>query len=91
MTRDVCEIKELLETPTPDFEAASAIYSDGEYSNNSDGSVRTLAGFAGSEDELHGFDTYYGTATPLDDWVTEALSGTGRFAGTSDTVRAQAA
>ena len=91
VTRDVCEIKELLETPTPDFEAASAIYSDGEYSNNSDGSVRTLAGFAGSEDELHGFDTYYGTATPLDDWVTEALSGTGRFADTSDTVRAQAA
>jgi len=90
VTRDVCEIKELLEAATPDFEAASAIYSDGEYSINGDGTVRTLGGFATAEDRLHGFDAYYGSATPLDDWVTEALSGTGRFADASDTVRAQA-
>lgn len=90
MTRDVCEIKGLLETATPDFEAASAVYSNGEYSINGDGSVRTLAGFATAEDRLHGLDAYYDTATPLDNWVTEALSGTGRFAGASDNVRAQA-
>lgn len=90
VTLDVCEIKELLDVETPDFDAAAAIYADGEYSINSDGSVRTLAGFATADDRLHGLDAHYGTATPLDDWMKESLGATGRFADASDGVRAQA-
>ncbi|MDH3299636.1 MAG: FEA1-related lipoprotein [Acidimicrobiia bacterium] len=90
VTLDVCGIKEHLDADTPNFEAAAELYSDGEYSINDDGSVRTLAGFATADDRLHGLDDYYGTATPLDDWMTEALGATGRFAGASDDVRAQA-
>lgn len=90
VTLDVCEIKEVLDAETPDFDSASSVYTDGEHSVNSDGSVRTLAGFATADDRLHGLDSYYGTATPLDDWMTEALGATGRFADASDAVRAQA-
>ncbi len=90
VTLDVCEIKELLDAETPDFDAASSVYTDGEHSINSDGSVRTLAGFATADDRLHGLDNYYGTAAPLDDWMIEALGATGRFADASDAVRAQA-
>ena len=55
----------------------------------SDGSVRTIGGFAAGEGKKHGVDTYYGTATPLDDFVSAALNGTGVWAGESDAVRKQ--
>jgi hypothetical protein len=90
VTEDVCEIGELLGSDPIDFDAAEAVYGDGEHSVNSDGTVRTLAGFATAADRNHGLDTYYGTPTPLDDWVTEALTGTGRFADQSDGARVEA-
>ena len=55
----------------------------------SDGSVRTIGGFAVGEGKKHGVDTYYGTPTPLDDFVSAALNGTGVWAGESDAVRKQ--
>ena len=87
VTDDVCEIAGLLGT---DLNAAEAIYRNGENSVNTDGSVRTLASFAGADGRNHGLDTYYGTPTSLDDWVSEAFSGVGRFAAAGDGVRAQA-
>ncbi len=90
VTADVCAIKAALDAEPVDFATAADVYRNGGNSVNSDGSVRTLAGFATADDRLHGLDTYYGTATPLDDWVSEALDASGRFAGAADDVRAQA-
>lgn len=89
VTRDLCDINALLDAETIDFEAVEAIYRDGVHSVNSDGSVRSLAGFATATDRLHGLDSYYGTETPLDDFVTSALDATGPFEGASDAVRRQ--
>lgn len=72
-----------------DFAAVADIYRNGKNSVKSDGSVRTIGGFASRDDRSHGHDTYYGTATPLDDFVSAALGGTGMFSGTSDAVRGQ--
>lgn len=87
---DVCDVKKQLDADTIDFAAIEAIYRDGVHSVNSDGSVRTLAGFATAEDRMHGLGGYYGSAAPLDDWMSEAIAGTGRFEGASDGVRRQA-
>lgn len=84
---DICGIGELLDAG--DFDAAEARYRDGGSSVNSDGSIRTIGGFAASDDRSHGLDAYYGTPTPLDDFVTAALDGTGIFEGQSDAVRGQ--
>lgn len=86
---DLCPIGDLLDGG--DFAEVEAIYRDGVNSVNSDGSVRSIGGFAASEDRSHGLDAYYGTPTPLDDFITEALTGTGRFEGQSDGVRSQGA
>ena len=87
VVRDICGIGELLDAG--DFGAVAAIYADGVNSVKSDGSIRSIGGFAARDDRMHGLDAYYGTATPLDDFVTSALDGTGPFAGQSDAVRAQ--
>lgn len=84
---DICGVGDLLDAG--DFEAAAARYRDGGNSVNSDGSVRTIAGFAERDDRSHGLDAYYGTPAPLDDFVTAALDGTGTFEGQSDAVRGQ--
>lgn len=86
----MCEIKDLLDQEPIDYTAIETIYSDGVNSVNSDGSVRSLAGFATAEGRLHGLDTYYGTPTPLDDFVSAAIAGEGTFAAGSDGVRSQA-
>lgn len=86
---DICPIGELLDAA--DFAAVEALYRDGGSSVNSDGSVRTIAGFAQQDDANHGLDVYYGTPAPLDEFVTAALTGTGMFEGRSDAVRAQGA
>ena len=87
---DVCEVNELLDAEPIDFSAVGAVYRDGGNSVNADGSVRTLAGFATADDRgAHGLAEYYGTPTPLDDYVTAALDGSGVFEGTSDAVRRQ--
>lgn len=89
VTLDVCEIKELLDGQPIDFTAIDRIYRDGSNSVNEDGSVRTLAGFATSEDRLHGLADYYGTPVPLDDFVSGAIEGEGLFSGASEAARAQ--
>lgn len=86
---DICEINTLLDEDTIDFDAIDARYVDGGSSVNSDGSARTLAGFATAEERLHGFDEYYDSATPLDDFVTDAIGGAGDFEGEADAVRRQ--
>ena len=86
---DICAIGDLLDAG--DFAAVDTIYREGGSSVNSDGSIRTIAGFATRDDRSHGYDVYYGTPTPLDDFVTDALDGTGVFEGQPDAVRAQGA
>lgn len=89
VVNDICEVNELLDADEIDFAAVSELYENGKNSVNSDGSVRSIGGFAASEDRNHGLDDYYGTATPLDDFVRAALEGTGQFEGESDAVRRQ--
>lgn len=84
---DICEIATALDEG--DFETSKTIYAEGKNSVNSDGSIRSIGGFASREDRLHGLAEYYGSATPLDDFVTSALDGTGDFDGEADAVRSQ--
>ncbi len=84
---DICGIGDLLDAG--DFAAVETIYRDGIHSVNSDGSVRSIGGFAERDDRSHGLDAYYGTPAPLDEFVTAALNGTGIFEGMSDGVRGQ--
>ena len=86
---DICGIGDLLDAG--DFGAVEAVYRDGENSVKSDGSIRTIGGFAARDDRSHGLDAYYGTPAPLDEFVMAALQGTGMFAGQSDGVRSQGA
>lgn len=72
-----------------DFTGAEAIYRDGLNSVKGDGSVRTIGGFASRDDRNPALQDYYGTPTPLDEFVTTALQGTGDFEGESDAVRRQ--
>ena len=88
LVEDVCDIKALAETH--DWAAITAIYEDGAHAEKSDGSYRTLKSFADAAGKKHGLDTYYGTESPLDDYLVSALDGTGMFAGASDSVREQA-
>ena len=89
MVADICGIGDLLDAG--DFAAVEASYRNGENSVKSDGSIRTIGGFAARDDRAHGLDAYYGTPAPLDEFVTAALQGTGMFEGQSDAVRAQGA
>ena len=86
---DICGIGDLLDAG--DFTAVEDTYRNGENSVKSDGSIRTIGGFAARDDRSHGLDAYYGTPAPLDSFVTAALQGTGIFEGHSDGVRAQGA
>ena len=89
VVQDICGIGDLLDAG--DFAAVATIYNDGINSVKSDGSVRSIGGFASRNDRMHGLDAYYDTPTPLDDFVTAALEGTGIFDGQSDAVRGQGA
>lgn len=84
---DICGIGDLLDAG--DFAAVETIYRDGVNSVNSDGSVRSIGGFAARDDRNHGLDAYYDTPAPLDEFVSAALAGTGIFEGMSDAVRGQ--
>ena len=87
VVQDICEINDLV----GDYKWAeiAEIYANGSNSVKSDGSVRTIGGFAAAEGKKHGSDTFYGTATPLDDFVSAALNGTGVWEGEADAVRKQ--
>lgn len=92
VTRDVAAINAILEEDPVDFAAAAALYRDGRNSIAGDGTTRTLAGFATEAREEPVWDDYvafYDDPAWLDTFVTDALEGTGTFAGASDDVRAQ--
>ena len=84
---DVCDIKDL--SGAYDWDGVKDIYEDGEYAEKSDGSYRTLSGFAAASGKNHAYDTYYGADGSWDLFVSAAIDGTGAFAGESDTVRDQ--
>ena len=90
---DVCAINGLLPSDAPiDFEAIEKVYVEGVNSVKSDGSVRTIAGFARSErDEAiwNDYTGHFGDQTWLHAFVMSAIQGTGAFAGESDLVRRQ--
>ena len=85
---DVCDIKDL--SGAYDWDEVSDIYGNGKYAEKSDGSFRTLEGFASASGKNHAYDAFYGADGSWDDFVSAAIDGTGAFAGESDTVRDQA-
>ena len=85
---DVCDIKDL--SGAYDWDAVSDIYENGEHAEKSDGSFRTLQGFASASGKNHAYDTYYGADGSWHAFVDAAIGGTGAFAGESETVRDQA-
>jgi hypothetical protein len=85
---DVCDIKDL--SGAYDWDGVKDIYEDGKHAEKSDGSYRTLMGFADASGKNHAYDAYYGADGSWNDFVSAAIDGTGPFAGESDTVRDQA-
>ena len=85
---DVCDIKDL--SGAYDWDGVMDIYENGEHAEKSDGSYRTLMGFADASGKNHAYDDYYGADGSWNDFVSAAIGGTGTFAGESDTVRDQA-
>ena len=85
---DVCDIKDL--SGAYDWDGVKDIYENGEHAEKSDGSYRTLMGFADASGKNHAYDSYYGSDGSWNDFVSAAIDGTGPFAGESDTVRDQA-
>ena len=87
LMKDLCDIKTA--ASAYDWTTAKDIYTNGLNAEKSDGSYRTLAGFAAADGKNHGYDTYYNQSGSVDAHIMAALDGTGDFAGTSDTVRYQ--
>ena len=85
---DVCDIKDL--SGAYDWDGVKDIYEDGEHAEKSDGSYRTLIGFADASGKNHAYDAYYDADGSWNDFVSAAIDGTGPFEGESDTVRDQA-
>ena len=85
---DVCDIKDL--SGAYDWTGVMDIYENGEHAEKSDGSYRTLMGFADASGKNHAYDAYYDADGSWNDFVSAAITGTGPFAGESDTVRDQA-
>ena len=85
---DVCDIKDL--SGAYDWTGVMDIYENGEHAEKSDGSYRTLMGFADASGKNHAYDAYYGADGSWNDFVYAAITATGPFAGESDTVRDQA-
>ncbi|MGI9622585.1 MAG: FEA1-related lipoprotein, partial [Acidimicrobiales bacterium] len=84
---DLCGIGDLLDAG--DFDAVEAIYREGENSVKSDGTIRTIESFATRDDANHGLSEYYGTPTPLDEFITAAFDAADSFSDETDDVRAQ--
>ena len=81
---DVCDIKDL--SGAYDWDGVKDIYENGEHAEKSDGSYRTLMGFADASGKNHAYDAFYGADGSWNDFVSAAIDGTGPFAGESDTV-----
>ena len=90
LMNDLCEIKAAASSDGGyDFTGAKEIYMNGKNAEKSDGSFRTLAGFASATGKNHDYDSYYEMNGSVDAHIMAALDGTGDFEGTSDTVRYQ--
>ena len=87
LMKDLCDIKTA--ASSYDWATAKDIYQNGKNAEKSDGSFRTLAGFAAAEGKNHNYDTFYGETGSINTHIMAAIDGTGDFAGTSDTVRYQ--
>jgi hypothetical protein len=83
VVEDVCEIKEAAEAH--DWDEVNEHYTAPSHSS------KVLHDFASATGKKHGYDTYYtSTDTPMDDFVSAAIGGTGMFSGESSSVREQA-
>ncbi len=90
LMKDLCDMKTAASSDGGyDFATAKDIYMNGKNAEKSDGSYRTLAGFASADGKNHGYDDYYNASGSVDDHIMAAMDGTGDFAGVSDTVRYQ--
>ena len=90
LMKDLCDIKSAASSDGGyNFTGAKDIYLNGKNAEKSDGSFRTLAGFAAATGKNHGYDTYYDMNGSVGAHILAAMEGTGDFNGTSDTVRYQ--
>ncbi len=93
VARDVADITALLEADRLEVGAVERIYAEGANAVEEDGSVRTLRSFAvvGRDEPIwNDYEAFYEDPSWLDTFVSQALAGTGPFAGASDDVRRQA-
>ena len=90
LMKDLCDIKSAASSDGGyDFATAKDIYTNGKNAEKSDGSFRTLAGFAAADGKNHGYDSYYNMSGSVGQHIMDAMEGTGDFTDTSDTVRYQ--
>ena len=83
VVEDVCEIKEAPEAH--DWDEVNEHYTAPSHSS------KVLHDFASATGKKHGYAPYYtSTDTPMDDFVSAAIGGTGMFSGESSSVREQA-
>ena len=87
LMQDLCDIKTA--ASESNWAEAKSIYTEGKNAEKSDGSFRTLAGFAAADGKKHGYDSYYNQTGSIGAHIMAAMDGTGDFNGTSDTVRYQ--
>ena len=87
LMQDLCDIKSA--ASDSNWDEAKNIYTNGKNAEKSDGSFRTLAGFAAASGKNHNYDTFYGQDGAIGAHIMAAMDGTGDFAGASDTVRYQ--
>ena len=90
LMKDLCDMKTAASSDGGyDFATAKDIYMNGKNAEKSDGTFRTLYGFASAEGKNHGYDAYYNMTGSVNTHIMAAMDGTGDFAGASDTVRYQ--
>jgi hypothetical protein len=90
LMKDLCDMKTAASSDGGyDFATAKDIYMNGKNAEKSDGSFRTLAGFASADGKNHGYDAYYDATGSVGAHIMAAMDGTGDFAGVTDTVRYQ--
>ena len=90
LMKDLCDIKAAASSDGGyDFATAKDIYTNGKNAEKSDGSFRTLAGFAAADGKKHAYDDYYNMSGAVGKHIMDAMEGTGDFTNTSNTVRYQ--
>ena len=77
LMKDLCDMKTAASSDGGyDFATAKDIYMNGKNAEKSDGSYRTLAGFASAEGKNHGYDAYYNMTGSVDAHIMAAMDGT---------------